>query len=161
MATRRILLRHISRQNWGIGPARLQYSLFFLKILTGATGLFRGANIAQPRGMVLSELSLSVMPEKRTEVSQTLASLAALIRREKGCRRCEFFLEGENQSGFEFIEEWQSRAEFEEHMRSHVFGILLGLAPLLRQPLSMRIYTVASAEGMEAVRRARRRAEEN
>ena len=161
MATRRILMRHISRQNWGAGPECLQYLLFFMKILTGATSLSRGANIAQPHGMVLSELSLSVIPEKRTEVSQTLASLAALIRRENGCRRCEFFLSGESQSGFEFIEEWQSRAEFEEHMRSHIFGILLGLAPLLRQPLAMRIYTVASAEGMEVVRRARRRAAEN
>ena len=111
--------------------------------------------------MVLSELSLNVVPEKRTEVFQTLVSLATMIRKEHGCRRCELFLEGENQSGFEFVEEWQSREAFEEHVRSNVFGILLGLAPLLRQPPAMRIYTVASAEGMEAVRRARRRAAEN
>ena len=105
--------------------------------------------------MILLKLRMSAVPEKRNEVFQTLASLAVTIRKEKGCRRCEFFQQGEDQSSFEIIEEWQTREELDEHLRSPVFGILLGLAPLLMGPPGTRIYNVASVEGMEAVQKAR------
>jgi quinol monooxygenase YgiN len=105
--------------------------------------------------MFIAKLKMSAVPEKRSEVFQTLASLAVTIRKEKGCRRCEFFQQSEDQSSFEIVEEWQTREELDEHLRSPVFAILLGLGPLLLGPPTMQIYNVASAEGMEAVRKAR------
>ena len=105
--------------------------------------------------MVVLILSLRSSAGKRTEVFQTLASLAQMTRREKGCLRCEFCQESEDDSSFTLIEEWGSREEFDGHLRSPVFGVLLGLAPLLKGPLGVNICTVASREGMEAVKRAR------
>jgi quinol monooxygenase YgiN len=105
--------------------------------------------------MIVSILNVRSAAGKRTEVFQTLASLAPMIRREKGCLRCEFCQEGEDDTSFTLIEEWGSREEFDGHLRSPVFGVLLGLAPLLRCPLGVNICTVASREGMEAVRRVR------
>jgi quinol monooxygenase YgiN len=105
--------------------------------------------------MIVSIMSVSSSAGKRTEVFQTLASLAPMIRKEKGCLRCDFCQESEDDTAFTVIEEWRSREEFDEHVRSQVFGILLGLAPLLKRPMGVSICTVASTEGMEALRRAR------
>ncbi len=105
--------------------------------------------------MILSIINLSSSAEKRTEVFQTLASVALMIRRAKGCLGCNFCQESEDDTAFTLIEEWRSREELDEHLQSPVFGILLGLMPLLRGPLGMRLCTVASSEGMEAVKRAR------
>lgn len=98
---------------------------------------------------------MSAIPEKRAEIFQTLASLAMVIRREKGCSRCELLLESEDQGSLDLLEEWKSRDDLDEHLRSQVFGILLGLVPLLKTPLAMSVYTVAAVEGMEAVKKAR------
>ena len=105
--------------------------------------------------MILSIISVSSAGEKRAEVFQTLASVALLIRGAKGCLGCEFCQETEGDTAFTLIEEWRSREEFDEHLRSQVFGVLLGLTPLLKGPMGMRICAIASREGMEAVRKAR------
>jgi quinol monooxygenase YgiN len=106
-------------------------------------------------GMILSTVNLSSSAEKRTEVFQTLASMALMVRKAKGCLRCQFCQESEDDTAFTLIEEWRSRDELDEHLQSQVFGALLGLTPLLQQPLGLRICTGEAMEGMEAVRRAR------
>lgn len=105
--------------------------------------------------MILAKHNMSALPKKRTEVFQTLASLTMTIRREKGCARCELFQESEDPSSFELVEEWQSRTDLDEHLRSDVFGVLLGLAPLLARPVQTMIVDASAAEGAEAVKKAR------
>jgi quinol monooxygenase YgiN len=105
--------------------------------------------------MVVSIMDVTPVAERRTEVFQTLASLAQMIRREKGCLRCDFCIDSEDDTAFSIIEEWRNREEFDGHLRSPVFGILLGLSPLLKRPMGVSICTAVSREGMEAVKRAR------
>jgi quinol monooxygenase YgiN len=105
--------------------------------------------------MIVSIMNVSSAAEKRMEVFQTLASLTPMIRREEGCLLCEFYQETEDDTAFTILEEWRSREEFDGHLRSKVFGILLGLTPLLKRSMGVSICTIASREGMEAVRRAR------
>ena len=40
--------------------------------------------------MILVNIRMNVLSEKRMELSQTIASLSGSIRMEKGCRRCDF-----------------------------------------------------------------------
>ena len=105
--------------------------------------------------MILSIMKVRPSAEKRTEVFQTIASLARMIRGEKGCLRCEFCQECEDDTSFTIIEVWGSREKFDGHLRSPVYGVLLGLAPLLERPLGVSICTVTSREGMETVKRTR------
>jgi quinol monooxygenase YgiN len=105
--------------------------------------------------MIVSIMDVTPSAEKRTEVFQTLVSLVLMIRHKEGCLRCEFCQGSEDDNAFTIVEEWRNREEFYEHLRSQVFGVLLGLAPLLRKPMGVSICTVVSKEGMEAVRRAR------
>jgi quinol monooxygenase YgiN len=105
--------------------------------------------------MIIVIIEASASTEKRTEVFQTLASVAVMVRRAKGCLRCQFCHESEDDTAFDLIEEWGTREELDGHLQSQVFGILLGLKPLLKEPLGIRICPVASRDGMEAVKRAR------
>jgi quinol monooxygenase YgiN len=40
--------------------------------------------------MILIVIRMKVVSEKRRELSQTIASLSGSIRKEKGCKRCDF-----------------------------------------------------------------------
>jgi quinol monooxygenase YgiN len=105
--------------------------------------------------MIVTLMSVKAAAEKRIEVLQTLASLAPLIGREEGCVSCELFQECGDDTAFTLAGEWRSKAAFDEHLRSRLFGILLGLGPLLRRPIETSVSTLLSREGLEAVRRAR------
>lgn len=105
--------------------------------------------------MIVALVNARASAEKLTEVSQTLTSLSSLIREEDGCLRCELYQDSGDAAAFTIIEEWESRRAFDEHLRSRVFCVLLGLGPLLTKPIDVSICAVASREGMEAVKRAR------
>ena len=105
--------------------------------------------------MIIAIIDMSAATRKRTEVFQALATVALMVRREKGCLRCQFCQDSEDDTALSLIEEWRSRKELDEHLQSQVFTILLGLVALLKEPLEIRICTVASDEGMETVKRAR------
>jgi len=49
--------------------------------------------------MILVIIRMRILSEKRKEVSQTIASLIGSIRTEKGCQRCDFCrnMEDENE----------------------------------------------------------------
>ena len=114
-----------------------------------------GLEYAKPSGMIVALVSMGTSPEKRTEVGQTLAALAPLIRAQDGCARCNLYQESEDGTAFVLAEEWHSRAAFDEHARSRAFGILLGLGSLLQKPIEIRLCTLVAREGTEAVKKAR------
>jgi hypothetical protein len=53
------------------------------------------------------------------------------------------------------LEEWQTRKALNQHLRSDMFGVLLGTKSLLIEPHGIHIYTIDQSEGMEAVHSAR------
>jgi quinol monooxygenase YgiN len=108
--------------------------------------------------MIITFVSVSAAPEKRTEVFQTLASLAPLVRRENGCIRCNLCQESGDDASFTIVEEWLNRTAFDEHLRSRIFGILLGLGPLLTKPVEVSVCKLLARQGVESVRRARAQA---
>ena len=53
------------------------------------------------------------------------------------------------------IDEWKTREDLEQHIRSAKFGVLLGTKSLLCEPPNIQIHTVSDSEGMAAVNAAR------
>jgi len=104
--------------------------------------------------MILALVNVSSSPEKCTEVIQTLSSLTPLFRDEQGCLSCELCQSSDDDTAFTLVQEWRSRQEFDEHLHSRVFRILLGLGPLLKRPVDVSISTVVSGEGMESTSRS-------
>jgi len=94
---------------------------------------------------------MKVLSEKRMELSQTIASLIGSIRTEKGCLRCTFCQNIENENELYLLEEWDTQENFKDHMKSRRFKVFRGAMNLLREPYEMMFHTVFHPEGMEEI----------
>jgi len=90
---------------------------------------------------------MKVGPEKRMELSQTIASLILSIRTEKGCERCDFCRSIEDENELCILEEWDTQESLKRHMESERFRILRGALNLLDEPCDMTFHTVFDPGG--------------
>lgn len=98
---------------------------------------------------------MNALPEKQLEVTQTLLSMIEPTGKEAGCMGYSVFCDIEDKSLLSLLEEWKTRKDLDNHIRSHRFGVLLGIKTLLCEPLKIEIHTVSQSEGMEAIVAAR------
>ncbi|MFC1849483.1 putative quinol monooxygenase [candidate division CSSED10-310 bacterium] len=102
--------------------------------------------------MILLRIIMNVLPEKQLEVMQTLQSMIAPTEEEAGCLSYTVFRDIEDKSLFNLFEEWENREYLDNHIRSHLFGVLLGTKTLLCEPPIIQIYTVSQSEEVEDIR---------
>jgi quinol monooxygenase YgiN len=98
---------------------------------------------------------MTVPVEKRKEVLQTIIAILGPIRREHGCISCNCYVDLEDDRIFSFEEEWKTREDLENHLRSDHFNVLNGAMSLLRVEPDIRFNTIASTAGLEAIKAAR------
>jgi len=111
---------------------------------------------AERRGLVIIVgITMNVLIEKRTEVMQTLLSMIEPTENERGCLSCHVFRDIENKNVFSLIQEWRTREDLDDHIRSDRFSVLLGTKSLLSEPQQIEIHTVSQSEGMESVNTTR------
>ena len=94
---------------------------------------------------------MKVVPEKRMELSQTVASLIGSIRVEKGCNRCDFFPSIEDENRLFLLEEWDTEKNLMSYLKSGHFRVLRGAMNLLIEPYEMTFHTVFHPGGMEEI----------
>ncbi|WP_157039975.1 putative quinol monooxygenase [Pelobacter propionicus] len=111
--------------------------------------------------MLDATIKMTVPPEKRKEVLQTLKAILVLIRREQGCISCNCYVDVENENIIFFNEEWDTSEDLNTHLRSVHFSILIGAMKLLNNEPEIRFNMIASTAGAEAVKAARPREAEN
>jgi len=105
--------------------------------------------------MIIVNISMHVIPEKQKELVQTLLSVTGSMEKEEGFLSHTLLRAIEDQNFLNLLVEWQSRKHLDHHLRSKIFGVLLGTKSLLNQPHAVHIYTIQRSEGMEAVHTAR------
>ena len=101
--------------------------------------------------MILVNIRMNVLSEKRMELAQTIASLSGSIRKEKGCRSCDFCQSIEDENRLFLLEVWDTQKNLMTHLKSKRFKVLRGAMSLLREPYEMMIHTVFHPEGMEEI----------
>ena len=89
---------------------------------------------------------MKVLAEKRKELTQTILSLIGCLRTEKGCLRCDFCQSLENENELCMLEEWDSRKNFNSHMKSKRFHVVRGAMSLLQEPYEMIVHTVSAGK---------------
>ena len=94
--------------------------------------------------MILVVIRMKVLSEKRMELSQTITSLSGSIRMERGCRRCDFCKNVEDENRFFLFEEWDTQEDLMAHLKSEHFMVLRGAMNLLRESHEMMFYTFLS-----------------
>jgi quinol monooxygenase YgiN len=105
--------------------------------------------------MIDAIIKITVVPEKRKELLQTLQALLGPIRREQGCVSCNCYVDVEAENNIYYKEEWNIREDLDTHLRSVHFGVLIGAMKLLNKEPDIRINTIASTAGAEAITAAR------
>ncbi|MEW6333653.1 MAG: putative quinol monooxygenase [Thermodesulfobacteriota bacterium] len=101
--------------------------------------------------MILVTIRMKVLSEKRMELAQTIASLSGSIRMEKGCRRCELYQSVEDENRLYFFEEWDTRENLIDHMKSDRFKVFRGAMNLLVEPYERTFLTISHPPGMEGM----------
>jgi quinol monooxygenase YgiN len=105
--------------------------------------------------MIEAIIKMTVPPEKRKEVLQTLTTLLGLIRLEQGGISCNCAVDVEAEDIILFKEEWQSSKDLDTHRESDHFRVLIGVMTLLRKKSEIRFSTIASTAGAEMITAAR------
>ena len=95
------------------------------------------------KGGVISAARIRVRPDKRKELVMTLNSLIDQIQSEKGCKRYRYFGEDSEKNAFMLIGEWETRSDWDRHLRSENFTILKGTLLILgnEKGLDFRLLT--------------------
>ena len=101
--------------------------------------------------MIIVRIGLIPLPEKQKEVMQTLLSMIESTGKERGCLSHHVFRDIEDENVFSLIDEWETREDLDQHIRSAKFGVLLGVKSLLCEPPNIQIHTVSNSERMAAV----------
>lgn len=101
--------------------------------------------------MIDASVRITVPPQRRKELLQTFKLILDPIRREPGCVCCNCYVDIEDENGFVFKTEWQSREALDAHMQSALFAVLRGAMGMLDEDPEVRICTVASTVGVKMV----------
>jgi len=107
--------------------------------------------------MIIVRITMNVLSEKRLEATQTLLSMISPTEKETGCVSYAVFSDIDNNNRFNILEEWETYADLEHHLKSHRFGVLLGSKTLLKEPIHIQIYTISGIQGIEAVNAIRKK----
>ena len=97
--------------------------------------------------MIFVTINMKVISEKRLELLQTVASLSASIRLEKGCQRCDVYQSYEDEKRIFILEKWDSEESLTTHMKSEYFKVLRGAMNLLTETSERSSDTVPHPEG--------------
>jgi quinol monooxygenase YgiN len=96
--------------------------------------------------MILVIIRMKVFAEKRKELSQTIVSLIGSLKTEIGCRSCDFYLSMEDENKLCILEEWDTRENFEIHLKSERFRVLRGAMNLLQEPYELIVHSLTAGK---------------
>ncbi len=104
--------------------------------------------------MIDATIKMTVPAGKRKEVLQTMIAILGPIRREQGCISCNCYVDVEDEGIFFFKEEWMTREDLDNHLRTDRFAVLIGAMSLLNSEPEIRFDTVESMAGAEDIKAA-------
>jgi quinol monooxygenase YgiN len=107
--------------------------------------------------MIHASVTIVAAPVQRQEVLDALRSLMSPTRVEPGCLDCRLYEDVTAQGAFTLVEDWAQPADFERHLRSEAYRLLLLVMELSAVPPRVRFHEVSRTMGMEAIHAARGR----
>jgi quinol monooxygenase YgiN len=94
--------------------------------------------------VIVNTTRISVRPENRTELFQTIWPLLDPIRQEKGCQTYRFYLDSVDEDSAILIGEWDTKEDWSNHLRSRDFAVLQGAITVLSHPASFQFKLLSS-----------------
>lgn len=97
--------------------------------------------------MIINTTKITVRPENRKELYQTILPLLEPIRAEKGCLSYRFYVDTTDENSTLLVGEWESRNDLDNHLRSNDFAILVGAISVLGGPERIESQLLATIAG--------------
>ena len=94
--------------------------------------------------MIVNTTRITVPPENRIELFQTILPLLTPLRKEPGCRAYGFYIDSIDNDTSILIGEWETKEDWSNHLRSRDFAILLGAITILSSPASIQFKVLSS-----------------
>jgi quinol monooxygenase YgiN len=107
--------------------------------------------------MIVTTIRLQTTPENRKEILQTFRLLSDPSQSECGCKSCRIYCELGNDEAVIFIQEWDSRNHWDEHLHSDKFAVIIGVMSLLQKPETVEFQVLDQLEGLRSVEAIRAR----
>ena len=81
--------------------------------------------------VIVKTTKITVKPDKRMELTQTMGRLLGPIKNVKGCRNICFYLDAADENSSLLLSEWESESDLNRYLRSNDFAILRGAITVL------------------------------
>ena len=101
--------------------------------------------------MIVNTTRITVRPENRNELFQTIWPLLDQISRNKGCLAYRFYVDSTDENSSVLIGEWETREDWNNHVRSRDFAVLQGAIKILSCPSGFDFKLLSTVSGMEAI----------
>jgi quinol monooxygenase YgiN len=101
--------------------------------------------------MIILKLRLFPPPERRRQVLELLRSVQGPTQVKPCCLTAQVYVEEGHNDTILYTEEWDSDAEFCEHMRSELYRRVLAAMDISKSAPELRFYKVSTAQGLELV----------
>ena len=105
--------------------------------------------------MIVNTTRITVSPENRGELFQTIWPLLEPIRSEKGCLTYRFYIDAADENSTVLIGEWETQEDWTNHLRSRDFSILLGAITVLSSPANIDFRLLSAIADKEQFDRVR------
>ena len=105
--------------------------------------------------MIITTLRVKVPADQRKIFLDSARSVTGRTSVQPGCISCKFYQDIDDPDSMLFVEEWSSREEYEHHIRSDTFRIILSLIDLSDEAPEIKLNTISETEGLEAIEAVR------
>ena len=105
-----------------------------------------------PKGgeVIVNTTRITVSPEKRTELLQTIGRLVEPIAGVNGCRTFRFYVDATDENSSLLLSEWESESDLNSYLRSNNFAVLRGAITVLSIRTSeSRAFVTSGSEPLE------------
>ena len=105
--------------------------------------------------MIIATLRIKIPPERRKDFLTSVRLLLGPTQILPGCLSCRCYQDIEDPDAMLLVEEWESRADLEDHIASEKYRIILSLMELSAKFPEIKFNTVSRAKGIEFVEAVR------
>ena len=101
--------------------------------------------------MILFLIRINPRPRTRREILDILRNAEFLTRTKTGCLESSVYVKKFEEEVILYLEQWQSREEFEQHVRSSQYDRILAALDLARDPPEIAFFENTGLGGMEVI----------
>ena len=105
--------------------------------------------------MIVTTTRMKVTSANQSELFQTILPLLGKVRGERGCVSSHLYIDVGDESASILVEEWETQADWDNHLQTRECAIVMGAVSVLCHPHSVAFQLLEYKAGGEAIVKSR------